>query len=68
MAGYELTMMVPVKVRVDGMATVGEAFDYAAQGLHDWSVAQSGGQSTGYAVTLIAAEEVEVGATRPRQE
>lgn len=59
MPSYELTMMAPVKVRVDDMATAKEAFDFAAPGLADWSVAQSGGQSTGYAVTLVESEEVE---------
>lgn len=58
MATYYLTLMVPVKVRVDDMATVKEAFDFAAPGLAYWSEAQSGGKPTGYAVTLVKSEEV----------
>jgi len=58
MPSYELTMMVPVKVRIDGVATIKEAFDYAAHGLANWSKEQSGGQSTGYAVVLAESEEV----------
>lgn len=58
MATYYLTLMVPVKVRVDDMATAKEAFDFAAPGLADWSIAQSGGKSTGYTVILVKSEEV----------
>jgi hypothetical protein len=58
MADYELTLMVPVTVLVRAKQTVKEAFDYTAPLMAAWGKEQSGGQRTGYAVTLLASRVV----------